>query len=125
MIKTKQRPIHLDLRRIRMPINAIASIGHRISGVIIFLLMPVGIFLLDLSLMGQEGFATVVAVFDSFLGKAVLLLLLWAFVHHLLAGLRCMSIDIDFGVEKPFFLKTARIALFAAFPVAFLIWVAL
>lgn len=125
MIKTKQRPIHLDLRRIRMPINAITSIGHRISGVLIFLLMPAGIFLLDLSLMSQEGFATVVAVFDSFFGKAVLLLLLWALMHHLFAGLRCISIDIDYGLEKPFFLKTARIVLLAAFPVAFLLWVAL
>jgi len=125
MMKTKQRPIHLDLRRIRMPINAITSIGHRISGVLLFLLLPVGIFLLDLSLMSPDGFATVVAVFDSFLGKAVLLLLLWAFVHHLLAGLRCISIDIDLGVEKPFFLKTARIVLLVAFPVAFLVWVAL
>ncbi|MFC1602604.1 succinate dehydrogenase, cytochrome b556 subunit [Pseudomonadota bacterium] len=125
MIKTKQRPIHLDLRRIRMPINAITSIGHRISGVLIFLLMPAGIFLLDLSLMSPEGFATVAAVFDSFLGKAILLLLMWAFVHHLLAGLRCISIDVDCGVEKPFFLKTARIVLLAAFPVALLLWTAL
>jgi len=125
MMTTKQRPIHLDLRRIRMPINAITSIGHRISGVLIFLLMPVGIFLLDLSLMGPDGFATVVALFNSFLGKAILLLLMWALMHHLLAGLRCISIDIHLGVEKPFFLKTARIVLLVAFPIAFLLWVAL
>ncbi len=125
MIKTKQRPIHLDLRRIRMPINAITSIGHRISGILIFLLMPVGIFLLDLSLMNSDGFATVTAVFNSVLGKAVLLLLMWALMHHLLAGLRCISIDVDFGVEKPFFLKTARIVLLVAFPIAFLLWAAL
>ena len=125
MIKTKQRPIHLDLRRIRMPMNAITSIGHRVSGVLIFLLMPAGIFLLDLSLMNPAGFATVIAVFDSFLCKAVLLLLMWAFVHHLLAGLRCISIDIDLGVEKPFFLKTAQAVLLAALPIAFLLWVAL
>ncbi len=125
MMKTKPRPIHLDLRRIRMPINAITSIAHRISGVLIFLLMPAGIFLLDLSLMSPEGFATAVGVFNSFCGKAVLLLLLWAFVHHLLAGLRCISIDVDLGVDKPVFLKTARIVLLAAFPIALLIWVAL
>lgn len=125
MIKTKPRPIHLDLRRIRMPINAITSIAHRISGVLLFLLMPVGIFLLDLSLMNPEGFATAAAVFDSFCGKAVLLLLMWAFVHHLLAGLRCIGIDVDLGIEKPVFLKTARIVLLVAFPIAFLIWVAL
>jgi len=125
MIETKQRPIHLDLRRIRMPINAITSIGHRISGVLIFLLMPVGIFLLDLSLMSPEGFATVAGVFSSVLGKAILLLLMWALIHHLLAGLRCIGIDIDLGIDKPFFLKTARIVLLAAFPIAFLLWVAL
>ncbi len=125
MIETKPRPIHLDLRRIRMPINAITSIVHRISGVLIFLLMPGVIFLLDLSLMDPDGFAMVVAVFDSIPGKAILLLLVWALSHHLLAGLRCIGIDIDLGVEKPFFLKTARIVLLAAFPMAFLIWVAL
>jgi len=125
MINTKPRPIHLDLRRIRMPINAITSVGHRISGVLIFLLMPVGIFLLDMSLMGPDGFASVVGIFDSMLGKAILLLLMWALIHHLLAGLRIMSIDIDYRVEKPFFLQTARIVLLAAFPIALLLWVAL
>ncbi len=125
MIETKQRPIHLDLRRIRMPINAITSIGHRVSGVLIFLLMPVGIFLLDLSLMSPEGFVTVVEIFNAVLGKAILLLLMWALIHHLLAGLRCISIDIDVGIDKPLFLKTARIVLWAAFPIALLLWVAL
>ncbi len=125
MMKTKPRPIHLDLRRIRMPINSITSIGHRISGVLIFLSMPVGLFLLDLSLMSPDGFASVVALYNCFIGKAALLILLWAFVHHLLAGLRCIGIDVDLGIDKPVFLTTARVVLYAAFPVAFLIWVAL
>ena len=125
MIKTKPRPIHLDLRHIRMTINSITSIGHRISGVLIFLSMPVGLFLLDLSLMSSDGFASVAALYNCFFGKAALLILLWAYVHHLLAGLRCISIDIDLGVDKPFFLKTAAAVLYAAFPIAFLIWMAL
>ncbi len=105
-----------------MPINAITSIAHRISGVLIFLLIPAGIFLLDLSLMSPEGFFTAAWALDSFFGRALLLLLMWALVHHLLAGLRCISIDIDLGLAKPVFLKTARIVLLAAFPIALLLW---
>ena len=48
------RPKYLNLLRIKMPVGAIASIGHRISGVCLFLCIPVLIYLLDLSLQGPE-----------------------------------------------------------------------
>jgi len=90
-----------------------------------FLLVPAGIFLFDLSLMNPEGFAVVVAVFDSVLVQGIVGLMLWAFVHHILAGSRCIAIDRDIGVEKPVFIQTARIVLWVAPPIAFLLWVLL
>ena len=125
MIKTKKRPIHLDLRRIRFPINAISSLGHRISGVLMFLIIPFCIYLLDLSLSSPAGFVEVINLLDSLLVKGMLFLVIWGLMHHFLAGIRCIAIDLDHGVEKPTFLQTAYVVLLAAPPVAFIIWVVL
>ncbi|VAX09668.1 hypothetical protein MNBD_GAMMA26-1138 [hydrothermal vent metagenome] len=125
MTKNKKRPIHLDLRRIRLPVNAVTSIGHRVGGVLMFFLVPATIFLFDLSLTDTEGFAMAVAILDSTLVKGLMLLVLWAFAHHVLAGARCMAIDRDIGIDKPVFMQTAFAVLLAAPPVAFLLWVLL
>ncbi len=125
MTKTKKRPVHLDLRRIRLPINAITSVGHRISGVLMFFLIPFCIYLLDLSLSSPRGFSRAIAILDSLPVKGVLFIAIWGLVHHILAGLRCIAIDLDRGVEKPTFIRTAYAVLVAAPPVAFVVWVAL
>jgi succinate dehydrogenase / fumarate reductase cytochrome b subunit len=116
------RPIHLDLRRIRFPINAITSIGHRISGVVMALTTPLAIYLLDLSLSGPEGFNQAQAMVHSGLGRLALFLMLWAMMHHLFAGIRCIAIDLDWGVEKPTFIQTALVAMAAAPLAAVVIW---
>lgn len=122
MIKNTKRPIHLDLRRIRFPMNALTSIGHRISGVLMFLATPLCIYLLDLSLSGAEGFAEAKALVNSGFGQFVLFLLLWALMHHLLAGIRCIAIDLDWGITKPTFLQTALATMAAAPILAVVLW---
>jgi len=120
MTTNTKRPIHLDLRRIRFPLNAIASIGHRISGILMALATPVMIYLLDLSLSGPDGFAAAKELLHSGLGQLGLFLLLWAMMHHLFAGIRCIAIDLDWGVEKPLFIQTA-LGVMAAAPLAALV----
>lgn len=114
MTKTKKRPIHLDLTRIHFPINAIASFGHRVSGLLLFLATPWCIYLLDLSLEGPEGFARVQALLGSGFARFVIFVLAWGLLHHLFAGIRCMVIDLDRGVGKPVFQQTAWGVLAAA-----------
>lgn len=98
---TKQRPKHLALHEIRLPLAGFASILHRISGAGLFLMLPLLIWLLQLSLSTtQSNVELFSAVTGNWLVKLVLLGLLWAFLHHFCMGIRILLIDIHIGVEK-------------------------
>ena len=98
---TKQRPKHLALHQIRLPLAGYASILHRISGAGLFLMLPLLIWLLQLSLGSTaESAAMFSAVTGNLLVKLILLGLLWAFLHHFCMGIRILLIDIHVGVEK-------------------------
>ena len=94
------RPKHLDLLRIRFPVGAVLSLGHRASGLLLFLLTPLFIYLFARSLGGEEGFDGVVSLFASPLVRVVLFVALWALVHHLLAGLRFLVMDLGLGETR-------------------------
>lgn len=93
-------PRFLNLLQIRMPAGAVASIAHRISGILIFLSLPVVIYLLDLSLKDPAGFALAGKWLDSVWARTVSVLLVWSLAHHILAGLRFLLIDLDIGVDR-------------------------
>ncbi|MFA4969247.1 MAG: succinate dehydrogenase, cytochrome b556 subunit [Sulfuritalea sp.] len=98
---TKPRPKHLALHQIRLPLAGYASILHRISGAGLFLMLPLLIWLLQLSLSpSQESAAMFSAVTGNLLVKLILLGLLWAFLHHFCMGIRILLIDVHVGVEK-------------------------
>lgn len=98
---SKPRPKHLALHQIRLPLAGYASILHRVSGAGLFLMLPLLIWLLQLSLSPtQESAAMFSAVTGNFLVKLILLGLLWAFLHHFCMGIRILLIDIHVGVEK-------------------------
>ena len=101
MPHTATRPRFLNLLLIRMPVGALTSIGHRLSGVLLFLSIPLAAFLLDLSLQGPEGFTQAAQLLASPLLKFIQLLLAWSLAHHALAGLRFLLIDVEVGVDKP------------------------
>lgn len=98
MNKTNPGPRYLDLLRIKMPVGAVTSIAHRLSGVLLFFGIPVLIWLLDLSLRGPEGFARIQAMFDGSLVRLGSVLVIWALVHHLLAGIRFLLLDLHLGI---------------------------
>lgn len=122
MIKTKQRPVFINLFQIKLPIAGIMSIGHRIAGVLIILSLPFWLYLLDLSLTSEAGFAEARAFLQSVWLLPVYLGLAWALMHHLLAGIRYLLLDIDIGVEKPYFRQTALAVLVIAPVIMLLIW---
>ncbi len=92
-----KRPVNLDLGSLKYPPMAIASILHRISGLVLFLLLPFMLYLLGTSLRSAESFDHM----QQFLTCSYCKLLLWAFsaalMFHLLAGLRHILTDIGFG----------------------------
>lgn len=92
-----QRPVNLDLRTIKLPVTAYASILHRISGVILFFGLLILLYVLELSLSSAEGFAQVQDFLANPLVKLVLWGLLSALLYHLVAGVRHLLMDTGVG----------------------------
>jgi succinate dehydrogenase / fumarate reductase, cytochrome b subunit len=117
----KKRPefrnIHAmrDLPTYRLPPAGIVSILHRVSGVLMFLLMPFIIWMFDTSLSSEISFERFKAAFASGLWilpgwfiKLVALALIWAYLHHLIAGMRHLWMDVSHAsVSKEFGRKSA------------------
>lgn len=83
-----------------MPITAIASILHRLSGALIFFATPFLLYILTTSIKSNSGFELVSQYLDSILIKLFLLLLIWSTVHHFLAGIRYLILDLDIGLSR-------------------------
>jgi succinate dehydrogenase / fumarate reductase, cytochrome b subunit len=104
------RNIHvLQIMKYRLPPAGMVSILHRISGVLMFALMPFIIWMFDTSLTSEISYAQFSAVFAGGAGfvpgwfvKLVALGLIWAFLHHFIAGVRHLWMDATHAVTKEF-----------------------
>ena len=120
---SRRLPVFLNLAQIRFPIGAIASIAHRVSGVLLFIALPVLAVLLDASLRDEAGFASVRDLISSPLAVVAAGVLVWALVHHVLAGIRHLLMDVGIGGELERARASARLVLFAAPALALLLLV--
>ncbi|GLS25965.1 succinate dehydrogenase, cytochrome b556 subunit [Marinibactrum halimedae] len=93
----KNRPVNLDISTISLPVTAIISILHRISGVILFAVVALLLWALHTSLASEEGFAQVGQVFGHPIAKIVLWGSLAALAYHLVAGVRHLIMDAGVG----------------------------
>jgi succinate dehydrogenase / fumarate reductase cytochrome b subunit len=110
-----RRPVFLDFVRIRFPVGAVASVGHRISGVLLVLALPLAVLALQRSLEPEAaGFA--VSGWLRLPGA----LLAWAAAHHLFAGIRHLLSDVGIGASLPAARKSALAALIGGAAVAIL-----
>lgn len=99
------RPKYLNLLQIRMPLPAIVSIMHRVSGAVLFLALPLMLWWLQQSLTSGRTFAEFQTLFSTPLAKLVMVGLLWGYLHHLCAGIRHVVMDLHYGLE----LETVRL----------------
>ncbi|MEO6975675.1 MAG: succinate dehydrogenase, cytochrome b556 subunit [Gallionella sp.] len=90
----KKRPKHLALHKIKLPLSAFVSLLHRISGLFLFLALPLLLLMLQYSVNSIETYTELMSILALPLVKLMLLGLLWAFLHHFFAGLRFLAIDI-------------------------------
>ena len=97
---TEKRPVYLNLLKIRLPTTGIVSFAHRVSGFLLFLAIPFAIYLLELSVRSAAGFEQSLETLQQPVIQLALLLLVWALVHHLLAGIRYLFLDFDIGIDK-------------------------
>lgn len=94
------RPVYLNLLKIKLPVTGILSILHRLTGVFMVISLPFLIYLLDLSLSSRNDFNTAMDLFMHPVMKLLLCIYIWFLLHHLLAGIRYLLLDLDIGVDK-------------------------
>ncbi len=93
----KERPVYLSLTQFHFPVPAIASIFHRITGMALFVGIAYLLWLLDLALDSESGFAEAGAVLDNPLAKLVLWGVLVMLLYHILAGVKHLMMDFHIG----------------------------
>jgi succinate dehydrogenase / fumarate reductase cytochrome b subunit len=107
-----------DLPTYRLPAAGIVSILHRISGAIMFVLLPLIVWMFDTSVSSEISFAKFTAAFNTGIGfmpgiivKLAALALIWAYLHHMIAGLRHLYMDMCHAVSKEFGKSSAVVTL--------------
>jgi succinate dehydrogenase / fumarate reductase cytochrome b subunit len=112
-----------DLPTYRLPAAGWVSILHRISGVLMFVLLPFIIWMFDTSISSEYSFARFRSVFNNGVGplvpgwfvKLVALSLIWAYLHHFIAGLRHLWMDVSHkAVTQEFGTKSAMVTWISA-----------
>lgn len=116
------RPVFLNLLQIRLPVNALVSILHRITGVALIFSIPLVWAALARSLSGPEGYAQTLAALQHPLGGVILLLWLWFLLHHLFAGLRYLLLEFGIGETRLASLRTSWMALGAGGISTVIVW---
>ncbi len=91
------RPVFFNLTQIQMPVGALTSITHRVTGVVLAVGLPFGFYALHLSLASVQSYERLTRMANTGLFKAALILFTWALSHHLLAGVRHLLMDIGVG----------------------------
>lgn len=124
-MQTKKRPVFLEINNIRLPIPGIVSILHRVSGVAMFIMLPIVLCLLGGSLSSGESFDAYKSIASNPLVKLVLIGLLWAFLHHLFAGVRFLLLDAHKGLELSTARATAKVVFISALSLTVILGVAL
>lgn len=97
----RRRPVFFNLMQIQMPVGALTSITHRVTGIFLALSVPFSIYLLDLSLQGPQSYEQVISLFDKLAFRAAAIVFVWILAHHVLAGIRHLLSDVDIESQLP------------------------
>ncbi|HZS66948.1 MAG TPA: succinate dehydrogenase, cytochrome b556 subunit [Burkholderiales bacterium] len=111
---TIERPTFLNFARLRFPVGSVASIGHRISGVLLFLTLPFAVWALERSLRSERP----LDLNGGPLARLAFFVLAWAAAHHLFAGIRHLLSDANIGSSLQASRASAWAALIGAVAVA-------
>jgi succinate dehydrogenase / fumarate reductase cytochrome b subunit len=109
-----------DLRNYRLPVPGVVSILHRISGLLMFLFLPLLIWLFDLSLSSADSFDRLAAFTHGWLARLLLLALAWSLLHHLCAGVRFLLLDLHLGADRAAARRSSWIVFAVSIPVTLL-----
>jgi succinate dehydrogenase / fumarate reductase cytochrome b subunit len=115
-VPKKERPqfrnIHVtQLMNYRLPMAGIVSFLHRISGFLMFVLLPFVLYLFQLSIRSEDSFAYFHGIASNPFVKLILLALVWAYLQHFCAGVRHLFMDVHLAIEKDSARKSAAAVL--------------
>jgi succinate dehydrogenase / fumarate reductase cytochrome b subunit len=125
-LQSRKRPKNLNLFTIRLPVNAIISIMHRMSGMLLFLTLPAVVWALSQSVQSEASYIALVGMLQHWLVKLFLIAFSCAFFHHFYAGLRHLGMDVHWmtSLQKARF--SSRLVLYldvlSVKAFAFVIW---
>lgn len=105
-MQQRKRPKNLNLFTIRLPVNAIISILHRMSGMALFLVLPALLWALSQSVQSEVSYTALAGMLQHWLAKLFVIGLSCAFFHHFYAGLRHLAMDVHWMTS----LQKARIS---------------
>mgnify|MGYP003618170391 FL=1 len=120
--QAKKRPefrninVFTDLPGYRLPPAGVLSILHRVSGMIMFFLLPFIIWMFDKSLSSEISYGDFTSVFQGswgWLAKLVCLALIWGYLHHFCAGVRHLLMDVNHHIVNKEFGKSSALVCFA------------
>lgn len=100
MLKAKKRPVFLNPFVLRLPINAVVSIVHRITGLLLFLLLPFALYALQESLLAPETYAELLSSCSGIIPKFLIWLGFSSLFYHMVAGVRHLLMDLGFGITR-------------------------
>jgi succinate dehydrogenase / fumarate reductase cytochrome b subunit len=125
-VPKKERPqftnIHVtQLGNYRLPLAGLVSILHRISGLMMFALLPFVLYLLQLSIRSELSFSYFQGIASNGLVKLILLALVWGYMQHFCAGVRHLFMDLHFGIDKDSARKSAATVLLVSLPLTALV----
>jgi succinate dehydrogenase / fumarate reductase cytochrome b subunit len=107
----RNRPKNLNLLTIRLPIPALVSIMHRVSGAFLFILLPVLLWVLHQSLANTASYQMAQVVLHHPIAKLICLAVTWAYLHHACAGIRHLALDAHYGLRLNYARATSRAVL--------------
>jgi len=108
-----KRPVYLNLFKLRLPLMGWVSILHRVTGVLLFLALPICLYVLQYSLSGPSGFEQVNSMLSHPVGRISVLIVTVSLAHHVFAGLRHLAMDMHWGVDGKVATLSARLVLAA------------
>ncbi|CAM8628856.1 SdhC Succinate dehydrogenase/fumarate reductase, cytochrome b subunit [Oxalobacteraceae bacterium] len=111
----------LQIIRYRLPAAGVVSILHRVSGAMMFLLLPFILYLFDLSITSEISFDSLKGFTSHWFVKLLILAVSWGYLHHFCGGIRHLIMDAHIGLSKEEARKSAHMVFWVSVPLTLLV----
>lgn len=111
----------LQIIRYRLPAAGVVSILHRVSGAMMFLLLPFILYLFDLSITSEISFDYLKGLTSHWFVKLLILAVSWGYLHHFCGGIRHLMMDAHIGLSKEEARKSAHVVFWVSVPLTLMV----